>query len=44
MRKPSATTTSSTSQGVGHTVVNGVVRAVYPTGRGLEDFFIQKNG
>jgi predicted ArsR family transcriptional regulator len=31
-------------KGVGHTVVDGVVRAVYPTGRGLEDFFIQKNG
>jgi hypothetical protein len=30
------------SQGVGHTVVDGVVRAVFPAGRTVEDFFVQK--
>jgi hypothetical protein len=28
-----------TKKGVGHTVEAGVVKAVYPKGRGLEDFF-----
>jgi hypothetical protein len=29
-------------KGIGHDVVAGVVTAVYPAGRGVEDFFVQR--